>query len=413
MLTQSTYKKLLLYEFENFKIFYNKQESKLYFYDIDIECGCLSVSNDVLFKKRLTPEEVGFFIKPTVSIEPYIILQEPTESNDALFWQNPCCTEYTAYNLHSNLTLGSNIDCENKIINTYIGVPWATFIDKKAPLGEITKSLGLKIERYKKLTKSIGYTLCVHTVCQSIHWKRILDYFYQAGITDVHASHYSDILPKNQNPYNLKIHSWHLYAVNVENPKRNRNIIINKPIHKRQLFASFKGAHMIHYLSDIRNLLINAHKRDKIQTDIFIEISDEWHFNKEVFNRQVQGKMIEINNDTDIKKYNELLSDSIFALCPEGAGINTIRLWEALAIGTIPVLMISDNHIPMLFRLHPLLYKCCILIFRDNVIDIFKTLRNISKEQLIEMQNLCRQVYLDIRDQTTFQNQYNTLFGLY
>lgn len=413
MMVNSANEVNLLYELEGFKIFYNIQESKLYFYDIDTECKCLSFSNIISNKNKLTPEEVSFFIKPIISTEPYIILQEPVNPNDSLFWQNPCCTEYTAYNLHSNLPLGSNIDYKNKVINTYIGVPWATFIDKKAPLGEITEFLGLKIERYKKLTKSIGYTLRVHTVCQSIHWKRILDYFYQAGITDVHASHYSDILPKNQNPYNLKIHSWHLYAVNIENVKRNRNIIINKPIHKKQLLASFKGAHMIHYLSDVRNLLINAYKRDKIQTDIFIEISDEWHFNKEVFCLQVQGKMIEINNDKDIEKYNELLSDSIFALCPEGAGINTIRFWEALAIGTIPVLMISDNHIPMLFRLHPLLYKCCFLIFRDDVINVFKTLRNISKEQLIEMQNLCRRVYLEIKEQTTFQNQYNTLFGLY
>ena len=41
-------------------------------------------------------------------------------------------------------------------------------------------------------------------------------------------------------------------------------------------------------------------------------------------------------------KYNEILNSSIFSLCPEGTGPNTIRLWESLSIGVIPVIYSDD-----------------------------------------------------------------------
>ncbi len=412
MLVECGLERVLIYQLDKFKCYYDKKELKLFFYDDIIEVTSIN-SVSVTSKTKFTIEEVSLFIPPVIDLSPYVITKDFIDKDNPYHWQQPCCTEMISYELHKKIAIGSNIDKKKKVINTYIGLPWATFIDKKAPLGEITSFIGKKISEYNKLVKSVGYTLNVHTVCQSIHWFRILDYFYQAGITDIHASHYSDILTKKQNPYNLRIHSWHLYAVNVEDVQRNKNIVINKPIEEKTLFASFKGAHMIHYLSDIRLLLNYAYKRDKIKTDIVIEINDEWHFNKEVFAHQVQGKVIENNSTNDIEVYNSLLTNSIFALCPEGAGINTIRFWEALSIGSIPVLQISDNHIPMLYRIHPQLHKCCVLMFRDKVIDTFKYLRALSREQLIEMQHLSRQVYLEIRDQTTFSNQYNTLFGLY
>jgi len=297
-----------------------------------------------------------------------------------------------------------------------LGIPWASFIDKKYYLGEIVNTLKVKINEYGQLAKSVGYTLKVHSVCQSIHWKRHLDHIAHIGVTDLHASHYSKELTKFENPYNIKMHSWHLYAVNVEDPKRNINITIRNNDTKDSLLASFKGAHMIHYLSDVRLLLLNALKKDKVKTDIVIELDDEWHFNKEVFGRQTGALKIDefhssITNN-DIYIYNDLLCRSTFSLCPEGAGINTIRLWETLAVGNIPVIILGEPHIPMLYKLHPELHKCCILIIRDKLINVFSYLRNIPKVVIDEKRELCRRVYLDITNQTTFTNQHNILLGI-
>lgn len=407
---------VILFELDEFKFCYNEAEDVVALVEHD---NIIFTTNSQGFnlrqgKSKFTLEEVLRFIPPVLDITPLKISKTFTDKDDPYHWQQPCCTEMKALELHESLPVGTNAEKENRVINTYVGISWATFIDKKANLAEVVNTLKVKIESYKKLAKSIGYTLNVHTVCQSIHWKRFLDYFYQAGITDLHLCHYSDIITKKENPYNLRFHSWHIYAVNVEDPERNENIQINKPLEEKNLLASFRGAHMPHYLSDVRLLLLPALQKDKIKEDISIEVTDEWHFNKHVFSQQVKGLDITNNlSDKDIIIYNELLSNSIFTLCPEGAGINTIRFWEAMAAGSVPVLIISDNHIPMLYRLHPDLHKCCILVFRDKLLDVFKRLRSISKEKISEMQHLSRQVYLEIRDQTTFSNQYNTLFGLY
>lgn len=403
-----------IYEFEIFKIVYDNKNLEASLYENDNFIDSYNLNAAIENKNRFSLDEVLMFIAPTVSIEPYEIAEHFTSKDDALHWQQPCSTEMQAYNLHRELPKGVNINKEKKVIDTYIGLPWASFIDKKIFLGPIISDLSGKIQSYKKLAKQVGYTLNVHTVCQTVHWKRFLDFFYHLGVTDIHASHYSELLSKKENPYGLRIHSWHLFAVNVETLERNENIKINKPFDEKHLLASFKGAHMPHYISDVRLLLEPALKRDKHKEDIVVEVSDEWHFNKEVFSHQVKG--IALNDHTtheDVRVYNNLLSNSVFTLCPEGAGINTIRLWESLAVGSIPVVILSQPHIPMLFRLNKKLYKCAIVVFRDKVLDLFKILRNISKEDIMERQSLCRQIYLEIKNQTTFENQYNTLFGIY
>lgn len=407
---------IVIYEFENFKYCYSEIDDTVALVE-DEDVIDLHSANDPSLrhgKSRFNLEEVLHFIPPVLDIAPLKISKTFTDKDDPYHWQQPCCTELRALELHEEIPLGTNFNKEHKTIDTYLGIPWATFIDKKGNMGDIAHHLKAKIEGYKRLAKSIGYTLNVHTVCQSVHWKRFLDYFYQIGVTDLHASHYSEVLSKKENPYSIRMHSWHIYAINVEDPDRNDNIVINKPIEEKTLLASFKGAHMPHYLSDVRLLLEPALQRDKHKEDIVIEVTDEWHFNKHVFSQQVKG--IDITNqisNKDVLAYNDLLCNSIFTLCPEGAGINTIRFWEAMAVGSIPVLITKEAHVPMLFRLNEQLYKCCIFVIRDKVLDIFKRLRALPKEEIIELQNLCRQTYIQIKNQTAFQNQYNTLFGLY
>lgn len=405
-----------VYEFEIFKIIYDNVFMEARMYENEKFVDKFLITKPVYEKIRFTLEEVLRFINPVINTDPFKISEHFTDKDDPFHWQQPCCTELKAYELHCRIPKGTNFNSENKTIDTYLGLPWAMFIDKKYYIGSVVRELSVKIARYKRLARQVGRILNVHTVCQSIHWKKFLDHFYHIGITDLHASHYVEVLPRLENTYGIRCHAWHLYAVNVEDSTRNNNIVVDNFNCSNPLFASFKGAYMPHYLSEIRLLLDDALARDKIKTDIFLEVNDEWHFNKAVFVKQVNGvdiSTVEQQTNNDIFKYNDILCRSVFSLCPEGAGINTIRFWEALAVGSIPVLMVSTPHIPMLFRLHPDLHKCCVVIFKDKVIDVFRYLRTISQETIQKKRALCRSTYLDIKELSTFKNQYNTLFEVY
>ena len=53
------------------------------------------------------------------------------------------------------------------------------------------------------------------------------------------------------------------------------------------------------------------------------------------------------NKDELRKNYIELLADSDFSLCPRGTGISSVRLFESMAMGAIPVI-IADGYQPPL-----------------------------------------------------------------
>jgi len=129
--------------------------------------------------------------------------------------------------------------------------------------------------------------------------------------------------------------------VNYSDPTRNKGLAVGKPMSRRKYLASFIGAHMPHYLSDIRVRLyegLSALQAD----DIVIDLGDLWHFNQVVYDHQVARKHTEdcmpVDLEDKIVRYNQVLSDSRFSLCPEGAGPNTLRFWESIAVGAVPVL---------------------------------------------------------------------------
>jgi hypothetical protein len=47
------------------------------------------------------------------------------------------------------------------------------------------------------------------------------------------------------------------------------------------------------------------------------------------------------------RRYLENLNDSQFILCPRGVGLNSIRFFEALRMGRIPVLIADDTKLPL------------------------------------------------------------------
>jgi hypothetical protein len=102
---------------------------------------------------------------------------------------------------------------------------------------------------------------------------------------------------------------------------------------------------------------------------VVIDLGNEWHFNNIVYKEQVASQSLDqqevANEISATHRYNQLLSDSKFALCPEGAGPNTLRLWEAIAVGCIPVLFDKELLFPDIISEE--LVKLCVFWQSDTI----------------------------------------------
>jgi len=176
------------------------------------------------------------------------------------------------------------------------------------------------------------------------------------------------------------------------------------PAGQKTIFASFVGAYMEHYLSDVRLKLKQFTDKPGFQ----VQIKDEWHFNKEVYNFQVYGVFEDADAGTNSAtlKYNQTLSNSLFSLCPVGAGPNSLRFWESLAIGSIPVNLSDRFQLPPLDLVDPsntLRWEDAIIFHPESDIDGLEgRLRSYTPEQLQAMQDTGRAIFEKMRNFVCF-----------
>ena len=336
------------------------------------------------------------FLQPLQERKPDQITSLKLHKNQLLFWKYPCRTEEDAHQVHSEL---SGPHREGDIYYVYIGLPWATFIDRdlnQLPSGSpYPDALLLAHSNRNQALAAVlsrwGRSLQVHSVCQHIFWRDAAFWIRSAGITDLWLSHKEKGLDEAQG---MRLHSWTLYAVNDRDPERRQGLAF-LPIEHRRVFASFRGAFMPHYISDVRQRMAALADLKGYQ----ITINDSCHFNNLVYNFQVhcdESKQYAIDSD-EVCDYNELLSHSRFSLCPVGAGPNTLRLWESLAVGSIPVLLSDRHQLPDIERLLPgagLSWSEVIVLHPEAELDqLDERLRAIDTADLHRRHLLCRSIY--------------------
>jgi hypothetical protein len=338
------------------------------------------------------------FLPANLSLGIVDMSNEMEYGDDVLFWQYPCRTEADAYEAHQYLQ-GALIN--GHIVDTYIALPWATFVDKKSYPEGILGLYASRIKAAKEIAGTFGFTVRVNTVCQHIFWRDIQPYFEKVGITNLWISHKENALDKLGN--GIYLHAWPLYAVNYLDRSRRPGMHYI-PTDKKTIFASFVGAHMKHYLSDVRVRLKELANLPGFQ----IEIKDLWHFNKVVYNFQVAGNF-EHKDSTQMDEayqYNQTLSNSLFSLCPVGAGPNSLRLWESLAIGAIPVNLSDRLQLPALDFVDPekkLRWEDAIIFHAEKDLNTLEArLRSLSPEKLQSMQDTGREIFKRIQNLVCF-----------
>ena len=370
--------------------------NRVYLYNLYAHQNRISVDHQAYLNNKEYYNVVGF-IPPVLSSYVSEIGLKPTGPSDINFWQYPCATEKQAFENHTNITPGEHVDISNKIVNLYIPLPWATYVDKKQFPESYLLRVKSVISQYEDIAKTNGYSLKVHSVCQHIHWVRMLEKAEWLGITDFYLSHKDSKSEAIQQEIGttLNLHGWTLIAVNYEAPERSEGME-RKPMAERNLLASFIGAHMKHYRDDSRIKLFEAAKacgRD----DVFVDLGNEWHFNKvvyeeQVLNREIAAHHIDEHHERTFR-YNTILSDSKFSLCPEGAGPNTLRFWESIAVGSIPVIFSDDLAVFEEYPFSDELMENIIVWEKEIGPELFSLLESIPQSELNKMYQSLISIY--------------------
>ena len=362
-------------------------------------CNRGGYSNTDLLKSEEALLAYGF-LQPLLEWKNNQIAPTKTHPDQYLFWQYPCRTEQDAYDVHNKL---SGPQYEENAYHLYIGLPWATFVDRMLRGEQLPHTM---LQTYSKRTEALraelkrfGRKLRVHTICQHIRWQQICKEISSTGITDLWISH--KIKGVNQEG-DLQLHAWTLFAPNDRDPERREGLTL-LPIENRTIFASFTGAHMKHYPSDVRLRMKDLSGLEGYQ----VVIKEKWHFNDIVYNFQVYNDKKKKTTDNDsVVSYNRLLSTTRFSLCPVGAGPNTLRLWESLAVGSIPVVLSDSHELPAIERFAPgsnWRWEDALVIHpEDELNQLDSRLKSIDAAEQKKRQQLCRSLYEASRSITCF-----------
>lgn len=237
----------------------------------------------------------------------------------------------------------------------FVHMPWATIIDQihqKRGQTQIDVLLEQLTQTLSILSRE--YLLPINTVCQHVRHATLHDIWAKLKIEKVYLCHYSTEMNLNNNSL---FDAVPLYAVNTWDKQRRVGIPDQlKPSESRSYLFSFIGSFKKIELNPIREKILSW-KETKIPPRFFVCDTKKWFFQDLVYNRENNflqragvEKSLNVQETKKIEKYNAVLCDSVFSLCPVGVGPNTIRLTESLCTGSIPVIIADEFPTEKFFR---------------------------------------------------------------
>jgi hypothetical protein len=285
------------------------------------------------------------------------------ENND--FWQKPVITEKQIFD---------NFFIEKSIPYNYIALPWSSYIDniwtkKYDDLEEI-------INNEELIKNIIDVNKNYFTVVQHIFFDKYIELFKKFNIKIIFTPHASNKDAEIEKENNIIIVPISLFPVMNNNYK--------------SLIEYYNKKYLISFVGQTKHKMMVSDIRIKI-CDIFnekpnclVKSNSEWFFQKHVY----ESKDNLINEDFN---YKEILRNSKFSLCPSGTGPNSIRLWESLSFGAIPVLLSDDLKLPILIDVN---YDEFIIFWKESNIDmLYDYLITISDDTINSMSSKCIEIY--------------------
>lgn len=278
-------------------------------------------------------------------------------------WQGPAITEYNIYrNLKASVDLPYN----------YFAFPWATMIDD---IDKNKSNIHVLIDAYYN-----NYNSDYFTVVQHIKYKVLFSIFNKLCIKYVFTSHYTEADNQTALEYGIKLYPFPLYAVVKKDTRKGT-------IREKTYLASFIGNYTKIYLSNIRKKILEEFSN---YSDCYVKKRDYWHYEKMVYNND------ETCNKLYTEEYKDILEKSIFSLCPSGAGPNSIRLWESLSFGSIPVILADEFVLPEIKGVD--WDKIVIRWKEERIGELYDYLKSLSKEQINTMALGAQSIFRDYFD---------------
>lgn len=258
-----------------------------------------------------------------------------------LFKQDSVTTEYDAYRLLRENPLKQQV--------TYLAVPWAVLINTK----QLHKVPLIRLQN-------------AFTICQHIRYKDILPLLQKMGVNVLFTPHVLRA-ELGKKYYGVRIMPFPHCAAN--------GIGAND---KKDIFYSFIGYDNHPVRSELFGL------RHPAGTVIIKRL--QWHFNvtstkvAESLERQKNEKM----------EYQDVMARTRYSLCPRGTGASTLRFWESLQAGAIPVLLSDDMSLPSGFDWS----RCVVFIKESDVQQINTILSSITEQQENAMRQSCLEAFI-------------------
>jgi hypothetical protein len=261
------------------------------------------------------------FGQPRLELRPERIGAGPRHRDDALHWWPGSGTEADAWQAHGWLRGPQRQDGR---LHMYLGLPWATFLETGRVPEALLQAHRSRLEAIAAVLAAFDLALEVHSVCQHPRWRERPGLFEAAGVTTLWLSH----RPRGvESLGDLRLRSWHLCPFGHQPPAERPRLRLRPP-QTRPFLASFQG--------DVAGLdaetaaeLACLHHEHRWHVEIGADWPEESSREGEAWDR-----------------YDRILGDSVFSLCPPGVGANRERIWDSLAVGTIPVLLGNDLALP-------------------------------------------------------------------
>lgn len=241
-------------------------------------------------------------------------------------WQEPAATERAAFE-----AMAASGGLEGMV---YFGFPWAALIDCLRADASVSFQLLSVLEQCRR---ALPKGARIVTVAQHIYADRYAPIFSACGVTDVFWSHCRN---GQKDLHGMRVYPFALFpAQTPDGPDA-----ADDPHRPRRWLANFIGAHNPKvYLTDVRaQIFEDADRFD----DLLIVRRESWHFQRAVYEQQVASKTPEeAQLAAEAKMRDEYLTsikESTFTLCPSGSGPNSIRVFESLALASIPIILTRE-----------------------------------------------------------------------
>ena len=254
--------------------------------------------------------------QPRLELRPSLVAPARRHRDDLLFWWPGSRTEEDAWRAHGLL---AGPQREGDRLAVYLGLPWATFAECGRWPEALLQAHGSRVAALRQALAAFGLELEVHSVCQHPRWRELAGAFEAAGVDSLWLSQAPENEPRLGG---LRLHPWHLCPFGGADPEERPQLAVIPP-ERRPFLASFQGE------SAPAGGLEALHHEHRWH----VELGSAW---PEEAPRQGEAW----------ERYDRILSDSVFRLCPPGRGPFREGLWEALAVGAIPVLLGDGGSLP-------------------------------------------------------------------